>query len=299
MDWLVSLIGAGLVMAALRDLFHTLWHPTRRGGISRLVMTALWRLSRALPGRRRVAELVGPLAMVIVIGMWATTIILGWAIIYLPHMPEGFTFAAGLEPTEHADLLDSVYLSMVNLATLGLGDIAPAAGWLRVIAPLQALVGFALLTAAVSWVVEIYPALARRRTLALRLAMLRRADLSAQALDSAFGAALLESLGSEVARIRVDFTQYPESYYFHDGDKELSLAAMAAYAVDLAQRGQACGRSDVRLTGTFLLAALDDLAITLDQRFLRSDGSPMEIFAAYASDHGRRPLGRDVITPGT
>ncbi len=31
MEWLVSLVGVGLVMAALRDLFHTLWHPTRHG----------------------------------------------------------------------------------------------------------------------------------------------------------------------------------------------------------------------------------------------------------------------------
>lgn len=41
MEWLVSLAGAGLVMAALRDLFHTLWHPTRHAGLSRLVMSAL------------------------------------------------------------------------------------------------------------------------------------------------------------------------------------------------------------------------------------------------------------------
>lgn len=27
MKWLVSLVGAGLVMVTLRDLFHTLWHP--------------------------------------------------------------------------------------------------------------------------------------------------------------------------------------------------------------------------------------------------------------------------------
>ncbi|MFE9650336.1 hypothetical protein ACFYO0_40800 [Streptomyces sp. NPDC006365] len=61
-------------MAALRDLFHTSWHPTRHGGLSRLVMTALWRLPHRLWARRRVAGLVGPLAMVTVVGMWATTI---------------------------------------------------------------------------------------------------------------------------------------------------------------------------------------------------------------------------------
>ncbi|MEU7860039.1 hypothetical protein [Nonomuraea sp. NPDC049141] len=48
MEWLVSLLGAALIMTALRDLFHTLWHPTRHGGLSRLVMATLWKLARHL-----------------------------------------------------------------------------------------------------------------------------------------------------------------------------------------------------------------------------------------------------------
>ncbi|MEU6417468.1 hypothetical protein [Streptomyces spiralis] len=84
MEWLVSLVGVGLVMAALRDLFHTLWHPTRHAGLSRLVMTGMWRLAQRLRARRRVVGLVGPLAMVTVVGLWAAIIILGWSIIYWP-----------------------------------------------------------------------------------------------------------------------------------------------------------------------------------------------------------------------
>ncbi|SEE05775.1 hypothetical protein SAMN05216482_8952 [Streptomyces sp. PAN_FS17] len=84
MKWLVSLAGAGLVMINVRDLFHTLWHPTRHGGLSRLVMTVLWRLARRIRARRRL---------------------------------------------------------------VGLG---PGAGLLRLVSPLEALVGFALLTATVS-----------------------------------------------------------------------------------------------------------------------------------------------------
>jgi hypothetical protein len=161
-NWLVSLIGAGLVMAALRDLFHTIWHPTRRGGASRLVMRALWRACRPLRARERVTALVGPLSMVAVIAMWACAIVLGWALVYWPHMPEGFTFSAGPAPSGRSDFLDSVYVSLVMVATLGLGDIAPVDGWLRVVTPLEALIGFVLLSAVVSWVLGIYPALARR-----------------------------------------------------------------------------------------------------------------------------------------
>ncbi|MFF8843375.1 potassium channel family protein [Streptomyces sp. NPDC015127] len=287
MKWLVSLVGAGLVMVTLRDLFHTLWHPTRHGGLSRLVMTALWRLARRYRARRRVVGLVGPLAMVTVVCMWAATVILGWAIVYWPHMPGAFTFSPGSEAAQEPALLDSVYLSLVTVATLGLGDITPGEGWLRLASPLEALVGFALLTATVSWVLEIYPALTRRRVLAIRLALLRDANPTQQQIDSTAGALLLDSLATEVVRVRIDFTQYAEAYYFHDGEDHSSLAAMVGYAAALAERGQAAGRPEVRLAGELLAGALRDLAAILDQRFLHTGAVPTDVFAAYAADHGR------------
>jgi hypothetical protein len=287
MEWLISLAGAGLVMAALRDLFHTLWHPTRRGGLSRLIMSALWRASQRVPARKRLAGLVGPLAMVTVVVTWACTIILGWAIIYWPHMPEAFSFGSGLKAAQHADLLDALYVSLVTIATLGLGDIVPTEDWLRIVAPLEALIGFALLTATVTWVLEIYPALARRRVLAIRLALLRQADPLAQQLDGALGASLLESVATEVVRVRVDFTQYAEAYYFHDGENHVSLASSVGYATELAQRGQAAGHPDVRLAAGMLAGALEALATVLDEQFLHTGGTPAEVFAAYEADHGR------------
>jgi hypothetical protein len=287
MKWLVSLVGAGLVMVTLRDLFHTIWHPTRHGGLSRLVMTALWRLARRFRARRRVVGLVGPLAMVTVVGMWAITVVLGWAVVYWPHMPGAFTFAAGSEAAQEPALLDSVYLSLVTVATLGLGDIAPGESWLRLVSPLEALVGFALLTATVSWVLEIYPALARRRVLAIQLALLRDADPTVRQLDSTAGALLLDGLASDVVRVRIDFTQYAEAYYFHDGEDHSSLAAMVGHASVLARRGRSARLPEVRLSGDLLAGALSDLAAVLDERFLHTSGTPAEVFAAYAADHGR------------
>lgn len=284
MEWVVSLLGAGLVLAALRDLFHTLWHPTRRGGVSRLVMAGMWQLAHRFRVSGGGAQLVGPLAMVAVVVTWAFIIVSGWALVYLPHMPEQFSFSEGLEQSEHADLIDSVYLSLVTVATLGIGDIAPTGEWLRVVAPLEALVGFALLTASVSWVLEIYPALSRRRSLALRLAVLRRTqpgDLRPDAVHSA----LLDSLSVEVIRVRVDVTQYPEAYYFFDGEGDLSLALNIDYARTLAGAVHASGDDAARWSGSALSEALDDLAVTLDQRILHTGGTPTDIYAAYARDH--------------
>ncbi|MBT2442602.1 two pore domain potassium channel family protein [Streptomyces sp. ISL-36] len=286
MAWTLSLVGGALVVFVLRDVFHTLWHPTRHGGLSRLVMTALWRLSRRLDVRRRAAGLAGPLGMVAVFSLWALGVALGWALLYWPHMPGAFSYSTGLEPSEHATPVDALYVSLVTVATLGLGDIAPEAGWLRLLAPLEALVGFALLSAIVSWILGVYPALARRRALALRLSQLRRTHATTEALDSEAGAALLDSVASDVCRVSIDFMQYPESYYFYDGEARLSLAEQIDFAAGLAGRAAKAGRREVGPAAAALDAALDDLALILDERFLHTRGSTTSVLDAYAADHG-------------
>lgn len=289
MTWLPMLAGAVLVLFILRDLFHTLWHPTRHGGLSRLVMRSVWWLS-AHPGARwRPAGLAGPMGMVTVLAVWALTVAVGWGLIYWPHMPEDFSYAAGLAPAQHAGPLDALYVSLVTLATLGLGDIAPASGWLRVLAPMEALVGFVLLSATVAWILGIYPALARRRALALRLSHVRRSRVTAEALDSDGGAALLDGLASALSTITVDFLQYAESYYFYDGDENTSLAGQLGHALGLADQAAEARHPDVRLSASVLRTALEDLATVLDERFLRTGEAPEHVFRAYADDHGRSP----------
>ncbi|MEV0170224.1 potassium channel family protein [Streptomyces sp. NPDC050803] len=286
MTWWISLVGAVVVMVILRDVFHTLWHPTRHGGLSRVVITALWRLSARTSPRRRAAGVAGPLGMACVVAMWTCGVAVGWALVYWPHMPEGFVFSGGLEPAQHSRPVDALYISLVIVGTLGLGDIAPAEGWLRVVAPLEALIGFALLTATVSWVLGIFPALARRRTLALRIRHLRRAGLTDAELHSDAGARVLDMLAADIARVSVDFAQYPESYYFHDGTGDTALAPNIGFAADLAARTRHSRHPGTRIASAVLTAALDDLATVLDERFLHTQGQRPQILTAYARDHG-------------
>lgn len=288
MTWFVTLLGVVLVMVILRDVFHTIWHPTRHGGLSRMVMTGLWRLSSRLSMRWRAAGLAGPMGMVCVVAVWALTVAVGWALVYWPHMPESFAYSSKLVAAEHAGPVDALYVSLVTLSTLGFGDIAPATGWLRVAGPLEALVGFALLSATVSWILGIYPALARRRTFALRLSHVRRGGVTSEALDSDGGAALLDSLASAVSVITVDFLQYAESYYFYDGDENTSLPLQLGHATDLAERAAGARHPDVRLSAAVLRRALDDLAVILDERFLHTGAATAGVFATYARDHGDR-----------
>lgn len=289
MQWVVTGTGAAMVVLILRDVFHTLWHPTRHGGLSRLVMTAIWRLSAGVGPRRGPSGLTGPLGMMSVVALWVLTVVTGWALIYWPHLPEGFVYADAVRPADRVSLLDALYISLVTLSTLGLGDIAPTEGWLRIVAPMEGLVGFALLTATVSWILGIFPALARRRALALRLSHLLRAYPSPERTGSPAEAALLLDLAAGLSVVSVDFLQYPESYYFHDGDDRTSLAGHIGYAVRTADQAAGARHHDVRAAGAVLRTALEDLADILDQRFLHTHSPPRQVLDAFARDHGPHP----------
>ena len=174
MEWVITVLGVGLVVVVVRDVFHTLFHPVGHGSIAPQVMKLVWRLLRLFPSDRRIASLTGPLGITAVIITWGVTAVLGWMLIYFPQMPNAVSYSSELNPAGRNELIDSLYLSLVTVATLGFGDMVPTSPWLRVAAPLEALFGFMLVTAAVSWVLQIYPALHRRRVLALQLSTLAR-----------------------------------------------------------------------------------------------------------------------------
>ncbi|WP_199584103.1 potassium channel family protein [Blastococcus sp. TF02A-30] len=285
-DWPVTALGVAVVLVALRDIFHTLWHPSGRGTISTRVMASVWRLARWRRDRGSGGVLSGPVAVAAVIGVWVALLVGGGALVYAPHLPEGFQFQSGLDVTARSDVLDAVYLSSVTLATLGFGDVVPVAGWLRIAVPVQALIGFGLLTASVTWVLQLYPALLRRRTLAVRLAQLRTVSPEELLHDpGSAAAAVLHELAAGLAQARVDLTQYTETFYFRDGDEEAALPAMISVAGSLAAAGSAAPRSDVRVAAAVLRGSIDDFARVLDEQFLHDGGSTADVLLAYGRAH--------------
>ncbi len=291
MGWVITAAGALVVAVVLRDIFRTILSPNERGELTTAVTRTVWHATRRLRRRGRVATSTGPAAMLAVIGTWIVLVVLGWAAVYGPHLPEAFVLQSGIDPARRGGPLDAIYLSLVTLATLGFGDVVPDAGWLRVAVPLQALIGFAMITAATSWVLQIYPALSRRRTLAARLAVLDRAGTveALPGLDAGTAAGLLDGLAVEVVQVRVDLAAQNASYYFVDVDRRTSLPAVLGTAVELTEGGRAADEPNVRAAAAVLACALEDLADVLDGQFLRSGGTTTEILAAYAADHRYGP----------
>jgi hypothetical protein len=221
--------------------------------------------------------------------------VVGWALIYWPYMPQNFLFSTGLKPALHGDFLDALYLSFVTLVTLGYGDITPTENLLRIMAPLQALIGFGLLTASITWVLSIYPALSRSRSLAQEISLLHDAELaeavSVAEMETGSTDALFQNLASQLVAIRNDLMQFSITYYFHSSDDRSGIATTLPYLVRLVERGRNNNQPRIRLGANILDGAVESLASTINTNFLRLDSaSTQKILEAFAKDHLHIPL---------
>jgi hypothetical protein len=298
MGWFYTVLGVVLAAAGLVDVFQTLLHPGGRGKLSRLATRTVWRTS--LRTGRLAGSLAGPLAIAAVVGMWVMLEVLGWALICLPHVPDGFSYSPGMDPKTYPAFAEAVYISLVTLSTLGFGDVVPTDGWLRMALPLEAVTGFALLTAAVSWFLQIYPALARRHMLAIRLELLQKAGYG-RSLDQAGGTGssrMLEILARDIIQMRVDLLQNPETFYFHEAGPEVLRPAPLAHAYMLGRRARQSGHQDLRLAGELLGAALDDLAAFLRHEFGIPGQTSEEIFGCLGRPAPRPAVRRRAGQPG-
>lgn len=287
MEWLISAAGLVVVLVALRDIFHTLWHPGGFGRIARWVFQLVWRATKHMMPRRT-RRLAGPVGILGTVTSWTGLVVIGWMLVYLPHMPEGFYFGSALTPEQSSDPIAALYLSLVTVATLGFGDIIPSDPVLRVLTPFEALFGFVLLTAAISWILQVYPALGRRRSVAKRLSILRSQHSTEVVAggDSCVASRMLDSVTDGLVQVETDFLQYTESYYFLEQEDELSLAATLPHALTLAEAGRRSSSREVRLAADMLASAVESLALRLDRAYLKTGSAAQEVLSSYAADHG-------------
>lgn len=279
-----------LIAAAGRDVFDALFHPEGRSALAHRIMRGVW----AVLGRRgrgsRSYVVAGPVGLVLVFASWAGLLVIGWTLVFLPHVPEGFHRATG-GPAD-SDVVEALNISLVTLTTLGFGDVTPDAAWLRVVVPIEALLGFGLLSASISWLLLIHPALARRRSLAYEIALLRKAEDETGTPLSRLDAEPLEQiyaeLSSRLVAVERDLVSFPVTYYFAEDDERFSLATAIPYLVQLADDGGGpSAPARIRLRAAVLRDAVDDFATTISTRFHRvSSEATADSLEAYARDHG-------------
>jgi hypothetical protein len=290
MDLVWTLIGIALIALTLRDIFDVLFHPLGRGTIARHVVRSVTGIARRTRGVRTVGLLAGPLSYVAVVGTWAMLLAVGWALIFLPQLPQGFAFGSGLDPAEHSGFFDALYISLVNLTSLGYGDISPASPSLRVLGPVETLFGLGLLTASISWLISIYNAISRRDSFAHEVLLTKNAeeqlgnklaDADPELLER-----MLTSFTEQLIATRRDLIHFPITHYFRTEDEERALSGLLPFLSSLVDEAAAEDQPHaLKVRAEMLRMAIDDFAETLRAR-LRMPGETTDAtLEHYQSDH--------------
>ena len=165
MRTVAGLLGFLSITIILWDAFETVILPrrvTRRISLTSLFYASVWvpwsTLVRHITGRRpreRYLSLFGPLSLLILLGLWAFGLILGYALLL-------WSVNAKVIAIESVSFWTHFYLSGVTFFTLGYGDVAPVYPLGRFLAVIEAANGFGLLAIVISYLPILYQAFSRR-----------------------------------------------------------------------------------------------------------------------------------------
>jgi len=163
---LSAILGVALVLIVLGDAFETIVLPrrvTRQLRLARLFFRYTWRpwlaLVSSMPsGKRQETYLsfYGPLSLLLLLMVWATGLIVGFAFLYWANGSAIHT--AGGIPGFSMDL----YLSATSFFTLGLGDVIPQTPPSRALVAVEAGMGFGFLALVIGYLPALNQSFSRR-----------------------------------------------------------------------------------------------------------------------------------------
>jgi Ion channel len=166
MRLLAVIPGLLIILTILWDAFETIVLPrrvTRRFRLTSIFYRSIgtpWRfLARQIRnGRRResLLGLFGPISVLLLLGMWATGLIVGYAIVQ-------WALSSRLAaPEAVVDFRDYLYLSGVTFFTLGYGDVTASSSLGRLISVIEAGNGLGLLAIVIGYLPVLYQSFSRR-----------------------------------------------------------------------------------------------------------------------------------------
>ena len=164
---IMTLIGILLISIVLLDAFETIVLPrrvARRLRLARLVIRVTWKLwSSPARGHWRSGErreiylsFYGPFALLLLIGVWATGLIGGFALLMWSLGAQMVSIGGG------AGFGTTLYGTGTTFLTLGLGDVLPHTVLGRILVVLEAGIGFAFLALIISYMPVLYQAFSQR-----------------------------------------------------------------------------------------------------------------------------------------
>lgn len=160
--------GIAIFLVVVWDAFESIILPrrvTRKFRLTRLFYRTTWSAWKFVANRvavRKTREALlgffGPISLLLLLGVWALGLILGFALMQYGAGSAITNNAPGLQPGFTADL----YLSGTTFFTLGLGDVIPRSGFSRFLVVSEGGFGFGFLAAIIGYLPFIYGSFSKR-----------------------------------------------------------------------------------------------------------------------------------------
>lgn len=239
-------LGIGLILLLSIDVFLSVFQAQGRPGpVTRNQNRVIWQIFRSIGRsgsghvRSGVLSLAAPTMVVMTILSWVMILTLGYALIYFQWI-EGFIVSPGSVRTPW---IESLYFSGYTAATLGYGDVVPDLEALRLLAPLQAFSGFALVSVTITYLLATYRELVTMRTAASKIASYFKASgIHSPVYLDVGGYEQMTRWSEETADMLMHIVQahfqYPILHYFRPARQDWSLPVQLGNLLDLREHGK-------------------------------------------------------------
>ena len=114
-----TLVGCSLLFLVAYDVYSTILHSRARSGpVSETLNRGVWRIARWLashisrPRRHQILNAIGPLLLPTLVAILIALLMIGYALIYWPHLPASFNVS---EKAESPGWSEALYFSGANI----------------------------------------------------------------------------------------------------------------------------------------------------------------------------------------
>lgn len=218
--WLLPVAGALLIGLVLLDVFLTVLYARAGSGIiSHHLACHVWRLfrwvARRLPRYQdAILCICGPIIIVLGIFVWVLGLACGAALVIKPALGTSVRATNG-GPTP-TDFFTALYVGGDSMTTVGTSDLAPQTPFYRLFFTFTSFVGISVITLTLAYILEIYNALQRRNTFALKVHFAAGESADAAELVAGVGPAGQFNAGyTHLAEMSAEMVNFKESHHFY------------------------------------------------------------------------------------
>jgi len=241
-DWLEPLAGAIVLAITLLDVFLTvLYARAGTGLLAPRLARGVWRVFRALSRGRRPGILTycGPVQLVALVLLWGVLLALGAGLVIHPALGTGVKSSSGATGT---DFVTALFVGGSSMSIVGASDYGPTTASYKLLFLFNSLVGMAVTSLTITYLMQLYSALRSRNTLGLTMHAQSAETGDAAELIARWGPRgrfdggynNLSTLAGEVAALKETHHFYPLLFYFRFADSFYAMSRVLLMALDAA-----------------------------------------------------------------